>query len=116
MNCNIIPLIVRFQSMFRPEKHSNHVAFPPSFSALMPTSSSSIRSKTRGSSIGTEFKSAMTRVASSCRPVPRRCLGLSGRKKIPDNRINPHSSCKPTGMRHEAELLIEVRCKVDDVT
>jgi hypothetical protein len=73
MNCNIIPLTVRFHRLFLVEKHSNQVAFPPSFSVLIANSSSSTISSTRPSSKGTPFRLATTRRASSRLPVPSRC-------------------------------------------
>lgn len=36
MNWSIMPFIVLFQSEFLDEKHSAHVALPPSFSAASP--------------------------------------------------------------------------------
>jgi hypothetical protein len=106
MNWSIIPMSVRFQSMFRLEKHSAHVAAPPSFSARIATTSSSSCSATTGSSTGAPFTSAITRRASSVRPLPSRCRGLSGRKKMPESRMRPHSICSPTGIRQDAEPLI----------
>jgi hypothetical protein len=70
MNCSIMPLNVRFHSLSRVEKHSAHVACPPSFSARIRYTSSSYCSVTAASSIGAELSSAITRRASSVRPVP----------------------------------------------
>lgn len=126
MNCSIMPLIVLFHNMFLLEKHSSHVAFPPSFSALMADWSSSMISCTSGSSSGTLFSSDTTAWASASLPVPKRCrlsrpfsvkgakkselwwttYGDSGKKRIPENRIIPQRIWRPIGMRQEADPLI----------
>lgn len=73
-------------------KHSNHPAFPPSFSSLMASSKSLITSLVKASSTSQSFNLAIALRAPFSSPLPSRRRGDSGRSRPPTIRNAPQTS------------------------
>lgn len=102
---SLIPLMVLDRTAG--EKHSSHVAFPPSFSSFIPSLSSFTTSSVNSDSGATPFNIPIADRAWSSFPWKRRYLGDSGSTYIPTTRIIP----KLDGGRAKSETVNRGRRK-----